>query len=94
MHRSARRLVHLHSRYTPRRNAIPSFTRIAFARPYASQSEQPLNNNNNNKQQLLQEKDQRITEIQVRSSSSSIIHQATTHIQSYIGSLSTMRQGP
>lgn len=89
MHRSARRLVHLHSRYTPRRNAIPSFTRIAFARPYASQSEQPVN-----KQQLLQEKDQRITELQVRSSSCSIIHQATTHIQSYIGSLSTMRQGP
>lgn len=92
MHRSARRLVHLQSRYTPRRNAIPSFTRIAFARPYASQSEQPVNNNN--KQQLLQEKDQRITELQVRSSSCSIIHQATTHIQSYIGSLSTMRQGP
>lgn len=88
MHRSARRLVHLQSRYTPRRNAIPSFTRIAFARPYASQSEQPVN-----KQQLLQEKDQRITELQVRSSSCSIIHQATTHIQSYIGSLSTMRQG-
>ncbi|KAJ8662175.1 hypothetical protein O0I10_001868 [Lichtheimia ornata] len=60
MHRSARRLVNLHSRHTPRRNVIPSFTRIAFARQYASQSEQPVANH----QQLLQEKDQRITELQ------------------------------
>lgn len=91
MHRSARRLVNLHSRHTPRRNVIPSFTRIAFARQYASQSEQPVANH----QQLLQEKDQRITELQVKYHPFlHTCHQATTYTHvSYTGSLPTMCQG-